>query len=191
MIFFFFKLNRALQNQFPTKSFPKKAFARLCNHAIDTGPWIRPNDETNQYCELVKSFISASTADNETHNIICNFDQRLKKSLHVVDSFLRELCNIHALFISNTNKDAMGGTESTNKRRNCIIDEWTFYCREHDTKDLITPNDHSREINETNAALLGQYFASNENAKDVNTYEDIVIGFCFHTYVYSLICSFF
>jgi hypothetical protein len=117
--------------------------------------------------------------DESTEN---NFDPRLKKSLYSVDSFVR---NMHNIYLEGVSKPEIELNTQISPSPTAaikgIIEAWTVFCREHDTDGLVIPDPSgiicndidetditSRELIETNAARLGQYFASDENATDVS-----------------------
>lgn len=177
------KLNRAMQKfdkSFPVNSdkpynqtpdLPKKAFEKLCNQAIQHGPWILLPDDVNES-------ITTTTTMNGLNEIIesCStknsFDKRMKKSLYLVDSYLGNIYNICMMANGNDKDAAFKG----------MVDAWTLFCRERDTDGLIVPQHHGDTSScsysngvdecedrvEINAARLGQYFASDENVKDVS-----------------------
>ena len=182
------QLNRSLQKYDPTKSFPKKAFSKLCNNAMESGPWIRSDGDFSECSELVLQSLLSDSGDmknrlNDSNNDNFFFDPRLKKSLLVVDSFLCEMYNIYTLGVArcNSNDDSVVDDDSSNTSLQGIVNAWTIFCRGQDTDGLIIPDFHNIPCStshdevpvvpnriETNAARLGQYFASDENAKDVS-----------------------
>lgn len=184
------KLNRAMQkfdksfsrnsNKLPykqTQDLPKKAFEKLCNQAIQCGPWISLLDVTNE----------STTTMNELNEIIesymieNSFDKRMKKSLHMVDSYLGNIYDVCMMSNGSVNDNACVGVTEEDAAFKGVVDAWTLFCREKDTDGLIIPHrgdtsscSNSNEFDEcedrviTNAARLGQYFASDENVKDVS-----------------------
>ncbi|KAL7517856.1 hypothetical protein ACHAWX_002734 [Stephanocyclus meneghinianus] len=191
----FLLLNRSLQKRDPSKAFPKSAFSKLCSQAISNendnrlGPWVRPDDDEappGGYSELVLSSSTCTTSDGTSlPSAVINFDMRLKKSLYMVDSFL---CRAKNLYCSGTLRDDTKTTyfEYSDDVLDGIVDAWTLFCREQDTVGLAhmpergkcslysqineeTSWDHAGEERSIgNAARLGQYFASKENAKVVS-----------------------
>ena len=137
---------------------------------MSDGPWVRSDDE-HDYCKLVHRLLLLN-ADREDGPLVeSNFDPRLKKSLYLLDSFLR---GMHNLYLAETNQKE---NTSTSEALEGIVDAWDVFCRNEDTDGSTIPNSNQTETNnhcndderiETNAARLGQYFASDENAKDVS-----------------------
>ncbi|KAL3793954.1 hypothetical protein HJC23_009437 [Cyclotella cryptica] len=183
----FLLLSRSLQKRDPSKAFPKSAFSKLCNQAIPNesetslGPWVRPDDDEappGGYSEWVRRSSFACSCNTNDDSALpsagINFDPRLKKSLYMVDSFL---CQAQNLYLSGIQRADTKSTncEYPNDNLNSIVDAWTLFCREQDTDGLApvedgstfeTGPDHiSEEKTIFNAARLGQYFASKENAK--------------------------
>lgn len=190
------QLNRSVQRHgksVSTSSFPKKAYQRLCEAATtndepnnnDTvmGPWIRPDDDeapSGGYLELVRSKIIDTTPQTEMKNSYC---PHMKKSLYQLDSFLlaaRNLCTAEVPATDQGKETDKQETPSTYSPLG-ILEAWSLFCREENSKDLIPVDDllsvnntdHTNEI-DNNPAKLGQYFASKENAKDVSTLCEIV-----------------
>jgi hypothetical protein len=120
--------------------------------------------------------------DESSQSTENNFDPRLKKSLYLVDSFLHDIHNIYFEGVSKPEIEPSSQTSpSPTAAIKGIMEAWTVFCREHDTDGLVIPDPSgiicndidetdstSKELIETNAARLGQYFASDENAKDVS-----------------------
>ena len=153
---------------------------KLCNGAIECGSWIRPDDDCCHYRTEINHILSDS-ADGKCLSIDSKFDPRLKKPLIVVDSFLCDMYNIYNLEVAACNGGSLGDENSSNASLRGIKDAWIKFCREEDTDGLIVLSFDNKQCynpykasdvmevgRETNAARLGQYFASDENAKDVS-----------------------
>lgn len=204
------QLNRSLQRHHQNYTdkvsataviFPKKAFAKLCNQALDEtdykcGPWIRPDDEhapDGGYAHAIQNR-NCSSYDNSLISSR-NFDPKMKKSLYQLDTFLMEACTSSEIDVT----DKYPGDEAvtanatsipTNEEDDQVADSsrgladaYALFCRREDSDNLVAPSAISQRdngqkaITVPNAAKLGQYFASDENAKDVGSefYNDITI----------------
>lgn len=148
------KLNRSLtQCQRPSLTFPKKAFAKLSNKAT----WVRPDDDeapVGGYCELVDRHSHPLESRGSCNNSN-NFDPTMKKSLYQLDCFL-VACYSASKPTSDEEKDKTQNTTS-------IAEAWSVFCRQEDTNDVVLSSSSK------NASSLGQFFASEENAKSVST----------------------
>ena len=145
----FLVLNRATEH-----SFPKKAFAKLSDQAQNNGSWVRPDDDEapfGGYCKLVGDH---DVSDNIIER---NFNPNMKKSLLQLDEFLLKASTASKETISDNDGS---GNDSTTKA-------WNAFCKPEHTNYLA---DSSNSINNLKthtptAARLGQYFASNDNAR--------------------------
>lgn len=198
-----------------TSLFPKKAFAKLCHHAmkenahhivanikkgqkeiIDYGPWVRPDDDESPdggYLSLVHSKTDSQSKKEarEENSLINNFCPEMKKSLYQLDSFL--LSAYKACLISkpekisecdenlgspqkHLEKDGSGRVENL---ETLMLEEWMEFSRNEDSENLTNQTIETLEAGRystANAAMLGQYFASDENAKDVSSYSHCFIS---------------
>lgn len=158
---------------------------------MDVGAWIRPDEEEDvKYSEYMRCSMQKFThqMDGNGHaaEVIHHFDVKLKKSLYLIDKFLCDVNKIYSLGISRPNEVNEGDLTTTNKAIESVVDAWATFCRKQDTNGLVVPGtgfisldphtsdgnlDQVSEENDKpmNAARLGQYFASHENAKDVST----------------------
>lgn len=145
----FLVLNRAAEH-----SFPKKAFAKLSDQAQSSGSWVRPDDDeapSGGYCKLV--------GDHDvSDNIERNFNPNMKKSLLQLDEFL--------LKAYSASKEAI--TDNDDDEKDSIVTAWNVFCRPEHTNHLTDSSNSSTNNLTTHtptAARLGQYFASDENAR--------------------------
>lgn len=186
----FLLLNRSLRqhNDASTTTFPKKAFTKLCEQAMsqvdcNCRPWVRPDDDrapAGGYCELINILVRKNgnrhALDNSTTH---NFDPKMRKSLIQLDTFLETayMLSSHSNSTSNAINSTLtsGDIEEMSTRRAAITiaEAWSTFCRQEDTENLVVPSTVSKEPEckkdelVANAAKLGQYFASDENAKNV------------------------
>ena len=179
----FLLLNRSLLKHSPsTKSFfPKKAFTKLCNKASEDvgekcGPWVRPDDgkaPTGGYLQLINNMLQKRGARTDAF-LINNFDKRLKKSLIQMDSFLVASFTASEVEQSSESDQNSGHLSSVAP----MTEAWSTFCRPDDSHSVVVPSELVGDIKNDkdeavlceevpNAAKLGQYFASEENANDV------------------------
>lgn len=144
----FLVLNRATEH-----SFPKKAFAKLSDQAQNSGSWVRPDDDeapSGGYCTLV--------GDHDvSDNIERNYNPNMKKSLLQLDEFL--------LKAYSASKEAISVNDDDGK--DSIANAWNVFCRPEHTNHLTDSSDSTNNLktHTPTAARLGQYFASDENAR--------------------------
>ena len=146
----FLVLNRSTTEH----SFPKKAFAKLSNQA----PWVRPDDEeapsSGGYCKLLVR--DCDVSDSIIEN---NFNPNMKKSLQQLDEFL--------LKASSASKQATSDNDGDDN--NSIVKAWKVFCKSKHTNHLVDDSNNSaNNLHDTHtptAAKLGQYFASDDNAR--------------------------
>ena len=117
------------------QTFPKKAYAKLCEQAQINGPWIIPDAPQG----IVSSWLPESCCP-----LSANFDRRMKKSLYLLECFVKS-CEYEAMKADTT--------------------AWHSFCKPDQSQHLLVPLALTRpEPCSLNAARLGQYFASDENS---------------------------
>jgi len=146
----FLLLNRATDH-----SFPKKAFAKLSDQALSGGAWVRPNDDegpsSGGYCKLLRDVGDIIIERN-------NFNPNMKKSLQHLDEFL-----------SKAFSASRKATTDNSDENSLIVKAWAVFCKPEHTEHLADSSNNttnnSYETHTPTAARLGQYFASDENAR--------------------------
>ena len=145
----FLVLNRATEH-----SFPKKAFAKLSDQAQNSGSWVRPDDveaPSGGYCKLVGDH---SVSDNIIER---NFNPNMKKSLLQLDEFL--------LKASSASKEISSDNDGDDN--DSITKAWNVFCKPEHTNHLTDSSNSTNNLktHTSTAAKLGQYFASDDNAR--------------------------
>ncbi len=184
-----------------TSLFPKKAFAKLCHHAMKEnecnfgssetfcyGPWVRPDDDESPdggYCLLVdlKTDSQSKNDDHAESSLINNFRPEMKKSIHQLDCFLLSAYKAYLIDKSERTSECKQNLDSTQKHQENhgrsgveilqtgMIEGWILFSRNEDSENLTNQTMEKLEEGRRSiatAARLGQYFASEENAKHVS-----------------------
>lgn len=135
----------------PRQSFPKKAFAKLSNQALNSGSWVCPDDDeapSGGYCEIARRLSERQNSSNDDGDIVSDhFHPNMKKSLYQLDAFL-----LNALSASSSGDD--NGA-------------WAIFCRKEHTNSFQSSSIKTNcdNAHTSTAARLGQYFASDDNAQ--------------------------
>ena len=135
------------------QTFPKRAYAKLCEQAKKNGPWIVPgrDDDAKHSIDIVSSWLPEGCRPSSF-----NYDRRMKKSLHQLECFLRD-CENAAMKAGTT--------------------VWNSFCKPDQSQHLVplllqfTKDSEPCSLNQArtkpcslNPARLGQYFASDQNS---------------------------